>query len=286
MSVAYTPPRDLASLIHSKERPYFAIAATVGVAVYALLLWLVLTNAVARPTIILYGGMAVLFSIATHGFMLGHIRANGVRVSVRQFPKLYSVVVQHAEKLAMAEPDVYVLQAGGALNAFATRFLGRNFVVLYSDVLAMAERRGASAVSFVVGHELAHIKRGHLKYRWLLGPALIVPFLRGAYFRACEYTCDQFGAFCAPEGAIHGLLALAAGGELFEQVEPRLFAAQATTEAGFWLTTSELFASHPHLSKRVGALLQTGHIVPTDSSSYDHESGEHASLAPATITPA
>jgi len=69
-------------------------------------------------------------------------------------------------------------------------------------------------------------------------------------------------------------------------VEPRLFAAQATTEAGFWMSTSEIFASHPHLSKRVGALLQSGHIVPADSSSYDHESGDDASLAPATITPA
>jgi Zn-dependent protease with chaperone function len=100
----------------------------------------------------------------------------------------------------------------------------------------MAEKRGEDAVSFVVAHELAHLKRGHLKWRWLLLPARIIPFLFGAYSRACEYTCDQFGAAVVPSGAVNGLLALAAGGELYEQVEPRLFAGQAETEDGFWTT--------------------------------------------------
>jgi Zn-dependent protease with chaperone function len=266
MSFAPTPRSDLSSLVNPKERSYFAISAAVGVLVYAIAAWTFATNPLLRPTIGLYIAMFALFSVVTHGFLLGYIRGNAVRVSARQFPKLFSMVAQHATTLGMGEaPDVYVLQSGGALNAFATRFLGRNFVVLYSDVLAMAESRGEAAVSFVVGHELAHLKRGHLKYRWLLLPARMIPFLGGAYSRACEYTCDRFGAVCSPDGAVAGLLALAAGRDLFEQVEPRLFASQAESEAGFWTSTSEVFSSHPHLSKRVGALLNVGHGIPAYS---------------------
>jgi Zn-dependent protease with chaperone function len=257
---------DLSSFVKAEEKTYFAISAVVGALVYALVAYLAATNATARPTIITYGVFFALFSLVLHGFMIGRIRGNAVRVSLTQFPTVHAMVQRHAATLGMSEvPAVYVMQAGGVLNAFATRFFGRNFVVLYSDVLAMAERRGADAVSFVVAHELAHLKRGHLKYRWLLAPSRIVPFLSGAYSRACEYTCDRFGALCVPEGAIPGLLALAAGGELHEQVDPRQFAAQSETESGFWFGVSEVFASHPHLTNRVGALLAARGAVPAYS---------------------
>jgi Zn-dependent protease with chaperone function len=257
---------DLSSLVKPEEKTLFAVSAVIGALVYVLIVYLAATSPVARPTIIMYGVFFAVFSIVLHGFMIGRIRGNGVRVSATQFPAVHSLVQRHAATLGMSEsPAVYVLQAGGVLNAFATRFFGRNFVILYSDVLAMAERRGAEAVSFVVAHELAHLKRGHLKYRWLLAPSRIVPFLSGAYSRACEYTCDRFGALCVPEGAIPGLLALAAGGELHDQVDPRQFAAQSETESGFWFGVSEVFASHPHLTNRVGALLAARGAVPAYS---------------------
>jgi len=266
MAPSPTPRADLSSLVASKERFYFALSVAVGIAVYALVGWLLWNSAEARPIIIMYGLLGILASLAMHGFLLGHIRGNGVRVSARQFSNLNAVVAEHSRIFEMEPPDVFVLQSGGMLNAFATRFLGRNFVVLYSDVLAMAEKTGGeAAVSFVVGHELAHHKRGHLKWRWLVLPARIVPFLGSAYSRACEYTCDRFGAVLAQEGAVSGLLALAAGRDLYQQVEPRLFANQVESEAGFWTTVSEIFASHPHLTKRVGALLQAGHAVPSYS---------------------
>lgn len=267
MSQTTTPRADLSSLVTSKERVYFAISAVVGIAVYTLVIWLMLVSAEARPIIILYGVLIIVGTFALHGFMLGHIRGNGVRVSARQFADLNTVVAEHSKAFDMEPPDVFVLQSGGLLNAFATRFLGRNFVVLYSDVLAMAEKSGGDgAVSFVIGHELAHHKRGHLKWRWLVLPARIIPFLGSAHSRACEYTCDRFGAVVARQGAVSGLLALAAGRDLYQQVEPRLFAGQAETEAGFWTTVSEIFATHPHLTKRVGALLQLGHEAPSYSS--------------------
>jgi Zn-dependent protease with chaperone function len=256
---------ELASLVESKERGYFVAALIFSVAVYAGIAaawWFIPT---ARPAITLYVGIFVAFSVAAHGFMLGRIRGNGVKITTRQFPDLHALIEGHSRRLGMPAPDAFVLQSGGVLNAFATRFLGRNFVVLYSDVVAAAVRGGERAVSFVVGHELGHLRRGHLKYRWLLAPARVVPFLTGAYSRSCEFTCDRYGAALAPDGAIHGLLVLAAGRDLYDRVDPRAFALQGSTEAGFWFGVSEIFATHPHLVHRVAALVQAGQPVPAYS---------------------
>jgi Zn-dependent protease with chaperone function len=162
---------------------------------------------------------------------------------------------QHSRRLGLdTTPDIYVLQAGGILNAFATRFLGRNFVVLFSDVLALATQKGEKAVSFVVGHELGHVRRKHMTRRTLVYPAMMVPFLGGAYSRACEYTCDRIGNALEPEGGVDGLLVLAAGRELYTQVNSQEYSNQRETETGFFVRFAEILSTHPNLTKRVAVL--------------------------------
>ena len=162
---------------------------------------------------------------------------------------------RHSRRLGMDEtPAIFVLQSGGVLNAFATRFLGRNFVILYSDVLALATQKSEKAVSFVVGHELGHVRRKHMTRRALLYPAMLFPFLGGAYSRACEYTCDRFGNALEPEGGVDGLLVLAAGRDLYTQVNSTEFINQRETEAGFFVRFAEILSTHPNLPKRVAAL--------------------------------
>lgn len=129
-------------------------------------------------------------------------------------------------------------------------------------MLAMAMRQGEGAVSFIVAHELGHVWRRHLRHRWLIAPARIIPYLGAAYSRACEYTCDRVGAFCRPDGAIDGLVALAAGVDVYGHVDVAEFAAQSTEDAGFWVRRAELMSTHPRLPKRVGALLEVGVPVP------------------------
>jgi Zn-dependent protease with chaperone function len=265
MSQSSEPNANLSPLVHPKERLYFAVALALSIFIYVILILAALGSAELRSTILTYAVLIGLGSMLLHGFMLGHIRANGVFISANQFPWLYECVRRNSATLNMHPPDVFLVQSGGLLNAFATRFLGRNFVILYSDVLAMAEEKGEEAVSFVVGHELAHHKRGHLRYRWLIFPGRMIPFLGSAYSRACEYTCDRYGALCAPQGGVKGLLALAAGPQLYHKVDARLFATQASTEGGFWTALSEMVSSHPHLSKRVGALLRVTPEIPAYS---------------------
>ena len=166
------------SLVHPKERTYFAIAILISALVYLELVSLALVIPTAKFVLYLaYIAIGALIALVTHGLLIGQIRGNGVRVSERQFPEVHRLVERLSREMELpAVPDVYVLQTGGVLNAFATRFLGRNFVVIYSDVLELAYQNGEPALGFVVAHELAHVKREHLFKRWLLFPAMFVPF--------------------------------------------------------------------------------------------------------------
>jgi Zn-dependent protease with chaperone function len=254
---------DLSRFVHRKERLYRSVMLAFSALVYGGIAYAVVTAPAAAGVIVFYGVVFAALFFMVHGLMIGSIRGNGVRVTPTQLPELHAAVARHSETLGLDKvPDVFLLQAGGLLNAFATRFLGRDFVVLYSDVLAMAEREGKAVVGWIVAHELAHVRRGHLKHRWMIMPARFIPYLGAAYSRACEYTCDRIAAHCQPDGAVDGLLTLAAGPELYRRVDAREFADQVKTEGGFWVRRAELMSTHPTLPKRVAAMIAAGANVP------------------------
>jgi Zn-dependent protease with chaperone function len=251
------PKSSVGGLVTRRERVYYALLLFFSLIFYGALGGAVYMLPPEQTAgMLMYIPIIALMVFMTQGLMIGRLRGNGIRVSPRQFPLLYKLASQHAATLGIKKlPDIFVLESGGLLNAFATRFWGRDFVVIFSDVLALAEARGEAAVGFIVAHELAHVRRGHLKHRWLVLPGKIIPYLGPAYSRACEYTCDRMGAHCQPDGAIDGLLVLAAGRELYRQVDAREYARQVETEKGYFVKRAELMATHPHLPKRVAALL-------------------------------
>src|SRR5689334_14863945 len=117
------PSPQLDALVHPRERVYYALLVVVSVAVYAMLVLGAIASIESMGAVLFY---AVIFGLAffmTHGLMIGRLRANGVRASERQLASLYAIAKRHAATLGLEKmPDVFVLQAGGALNAFATRF--------------------------------------------------------------------------------------------------------------------------------------------------------------------
>lgn len=242
-------------LVYPKEKLYFALCVIISIAIYYVLVRLVLSGPEIGGPIVFYAVLIVFGYFMFHGLMIGQLRGNGIRVSENQFPELMAMAREQSLRLGMDHtPDIFVVQSGGLLNAFATRFLGRNFVVLFSDVLALATQKGERAVSFVLGHELGHVARKHMTKRAFLYPSMLVPFLGSAYSRACEYTCDRVGNALEPEGSIDGLLVLAAGRDLYTRVNAMEFADQRTTESGFFVRLAEILATHPNLTKRVAAL--------------------------------
>lgn len=233
-------------LVHRKENIYFALVLT-----FSILTYLFLAFSILGIGIII---VMVLLSVFFHGLMVGGIRRNGVRISEEQFPTLYQKAQEMAAQMGLEKmPQMYVIESQGTLNAFATRFFGRNMVVLYSEIFELIERDAEDEVLFVLAHEFAHLKRKHVTVNFLLLPAMWVPFLGDAYLRACEYTCDRYATYyCGSLTASkNALTILAIGKELYKKVNKESYMRQIESEAGFFVWLNEKLSTHPHLPKRL-----------------------------------
>lgn len=243
------------SLVHPKEKLYFAISAVVSFAAYLGIVVLAVTSIESILALAFYAALGFGITFLANAFFLGRIRGNAVRVSDRQFPEIYDSAQRMAGTMGLASvPAIYILQSGGVLNAFAARFLGRSFVILYSEVAELALEQGRAELDFIVCHELAHLHRKHLAWRAVLFPSNIIPFLGAAYSRGCEYTCDRYGANYVPQGAVNGILVLATGKRLFRSVNMEAFQDQVQSETGLWVWYAEKLSTHPNLPKRVAAI--------------------------------
>lgn len=237
-------------LVHKNERPLFIISAIIGALAWVALL--VATKALA----LIYVPFALLLYVFTHSAFISHLKGNAVELSTDQFPDLHQQYRESCETLEMKEvPRAYLMMSDGVLNALATKFLRRKYVVLFSSIVE-ALRSRPEALRFYFGHELAHIRRGHLNYRWLLFPASILPLLGAAYRRAQEYTCDLHGlaASKSREDALAALAVLGTGGERLGQVNTEKFIGQKIETGQFWMSFHELTGDYPWLTKRLAAV--------------------------------
>ncbi|WP_214818257.1 M48 family metallopeptidase [Exiguobacterium sp. s59] len=242
------------NLVHKREKLYFSLL--VAASVLVLILGVVLT--VASFGLFLWIiGTIVSLSLFTHWIQIGYIRTNGVKVTARQFTELHDMVQRVGADMGIRLlPDVYILQAGGVLNAFATRFFQKNMVILYSDVVELTRTGQTKEVEFVIAHELAHIRRNHVQKQWVVLLGSIIPFLGSAYSRACEYTCDRMAAHYIQDfgTAKRALTVLAIGGPLAKEVNEFDYLYEASRENGFIAKYSELLSTHPTLPKRIASI--------------------------------
>ncbi|HEY2027805.1 MAG TPA: M48 family metallopeptidase [Myxococcales bacterium] len=230
-----------------KERPLFIAGV-----VFSSIAWLALVVSIIGAV---YGAIILAFVLAAHALFLAHVRGNGVRVSQAQLPELHERCKLTARKLGLEEvPEVYLLQAGGALNAFATKLLSRRVVIIYSDLADQCD--DPRQLDFVVGHEMGHLAAGHLQWQGFLLPFMMLPWFGSAYSRAREYTCDRAGLEVSDglEPALRGLAVLAAGGKHAQKVDLAAFMDQRAESGTFWMSVLELSSSHPFLCKRAAAL--------------------------------
>lgn len=237
------------------ERPLFAAALFVSAVIWLL--------AIVSVVGLIYALILGTFFFIMHVGFVAHVRGSGVRLGPDQFPELHARVQTLAGRMGMRYvPEAYLMQAGGALNAFATRFMGANIVVLFSD-LVEACGEDEAARDMILAHELGHIRAGHVRWHWVLLPASLVPFLGTALSRAREYTCDRFGLAGAGDraGALLGLTILAAGGRQARLVNQRALVRQQRDLNTGWMTIGEWLSTHPPLSRRL-AMLEPGLAEP------------------------
>jgi Zn-dependent protease with chaperone function/type II secretory pathway pseudopilin PulG len=249
-------------LVYPRERTLGAITLVLG-----LLVWLGLIIGTFGGALIglALGFLLYLFAQST---LIAHLQGNGVELSETQFPDLYAQFVACCDRLQIqTRPQAYILNGNGGLNAFATKFLGTQYVVLMSDVVDAMDQH-ADGVRFYIGHELGHLRMKHLSGHLLRWPVLWLPLLGAAYSRARESTCDRHGLACSasPEGAARALAALSAGAKRWEQLDVAAYRNQAQQTSGFWMSFHELTAGYPWLTKRAARVLDTQAAMPKRNS--------------------
>lgn len=246
------------SLVYPREKTLGTITLVLGIIVWLLL---VLGTFGVALLYVLLGFIGYLFA---QSGLIAWLRGTGVRLSEDQLPELYLQYLQCCQKLGLNDPpEAYVLQGDGMMNAFATRFLGRNYVILLADTLD-ALREMPDGINFYFGHELGHIRRGHLTGHIWRAPVLWLPLVGAAYSRAKEYTCDMHGRACCEhsESAARALVVLAAGAEKWKQVNLATYARQTLANRGFFPDFHELIGGYPWLTKRVVRALNPDTRMP------------------------
>ncbi len=245
-------------LVYPRERTLGTITLVLG-----LLVWLALIVGTFGGALIglALGFVLYLFAQST---LIAHIKGNGVELSEAQFPDLHAQFTACCDRLQIkTRPQAFILNGNGGLNAFATKFLGTQYVVLMSDVVDAMDKH-ADGVRFYIGHELGHLRMKHLSGHLLRWPVLWLPLLGAAYSRARESTCDRHGLACsgAPEGAARALAALSAGAERWKNLDVTAYLSQASHSSGFWMSFHELTAGYPWLTKRAARVMDTEAPMP------------------------
>ena len=145
-------------LVNPKENVYFYIRLVASLGLYYLLVTLILKSLqVTGPemipvyTMYAYVVMIFLFLFFRFGILIGHLKGNAIKLSKNQFPDIYQIAVKQSELLGLKTvPSIYIMQSGGVLNAFAARFLGRNYIVLYSEIVETAYDQDKTIVEFII----------------------------------------------------------------------------------------------------------------------------------------
>ena len=158
-------------LVYPRERTLGTITLVLG-----LLVWLGLIVGTFGGALIALALGFVLYLFA-QSTLIAHIKGNGVGLSEAQFPDLYAQFTDCCDRLQIkTRPQAYILNGNGGLKAFATKFLGTQYVVLMSDVVDAMDKH-ADGVRFYIGHKLGHLRMKHLSGHLLRWPVLWLPLL-------------------------------------------------------------------------------------------------------------
>ncbi len=193
-----------------------------------------------------------------------------VRVSEQNFPEIYAKVKEYTWLLGLKkEPEVYVQQMNGDLNAFSSWIPGKAFIQLNAEIvdLAYMEHKDFDTIYFIMAHEIGHIYLHHVQLYYtlwsvlvnfipLIGSSILAPLLS----RAREYSADRVAqALTGGVAQEDCMMLLAAGRHTYKYIDSKNYIRDITAKHNAverfarWITN--LIASHPIMPFRVKAIL-------------------------------
>lgn len=169
--------------------------------------------------------------------------ADNVRVTENMFPRLHRYLQYGCKILGVEEPEMYVTMDPEP-RAY-TYGHSRPFIVLSSGLIDMLDEQERF---FVIGHELGHIRYGHVLYTVLaenlatileligkatlgigslIGFGLALPLFD--WYRKTHLSCDRAGVLCVQDAKVpfRVLMKLAGGSEkLYDEMDETEFMRQ------------------------------------------------------------
>jgi predicted Zn-dependent protease len=210
--------------------------------------------------------LAVASSVRIYEQVLrGQLLGSSVRVSERQFSRIFSLTKTCADTLQIALPQVYIVSSPH-LNAATYGTPEESLIFMNS---ALVENYTDEELLTVIGHECGHIHNSHVIYLTALhylnqiANSLVGIVARPAtlallaWSRRAEITCDRAGMLCSKDlnVATRALTKLVLGSrKLYEEFNMDAFLEQYEEGKESVGRYMEAFASHPWLPKRVLAM--------------------------------
>lgn len=187
-------------------------------------------------------------------------RTKAIKITNKNFPEIYDIIIEHSKKLGLKKvPEAYVAQENGLLNAFAAFIIRKQYIQINADLFEIAyrEHEDIDSISFIIAHELAHIKLRHATL-WYNLPILYssgLPIFGSTASRAREYSCDRLAQKLTGIDGVDAMMALMAGKHLYKQVDVEDYIESTKNVKGFFVWCYNLGASHPIMTKRIRALI-------------------------------
>lgn len=188
-----------------------------------------------------------------------------VHVTPKQCPKIYSMFREACDILDVHEPDLFLVSSP-YVNAF-TFGAERPFIAIHSALVDLLTEEELMAV---LGHELGHVKCGHVLYRSLalillklaegfgLGRMAMHGLMIALYdwFRKAEMSADRAELLVTQDVnvCLHVHMKLSAGSKvIYDQIDPKEFLKQADSYEELDYSTlnkvfklfNELWLTHP-----------------------------------------
>ena len=135
---------------------------------------------------------------------LVELAGSNFHVTEYSCPELYAQVKRVADTLDITRiPSIYT-EWGHFINAYTTGYKDSTLLVLYSGAVDLLDEE---ELAFIVGHEMGHIKSGHVLYHVMAGMfsniisnmAIAAPLVQPLYYalmywnRMSEFTADRAG---------------------------------------------------------------------------------------------
>jgi Zn-dependent protease with chaperone function len=254
-------PLDARDYTYKGERD----ALLVSVIILGLIVFTILKIMAISAIIIIV--VALFYIRIRQGQLLG----NSALVTNSNFQRANYRVSLACSRLGLNPPRIHVLQ-DPYLNAFAMGFSKPFSVILHSAVL---DSMDDGELSFIIGHELGHIKSGHTTWLSIISPlGTTIPGFRlifGVWQRKAEYTSDRAGLIVCQDldTAIRAILKVSLGPSAPEHVNLSEFLKQSgVIHSSQMARIGELLGTHPYITNRIKAL-----IAFSQSSIYQNITG-------------